>query len=96
MGGEGCEGVCRAPGQFSCWSRNDPNYADLSGARPIPSAQYTLAREAVVTVIEGRQPDPTGRATHYYAISMPKAPKWTAKVTRICKIGRHIFFKDVP
>jgi spore germination cell wall hydrolase CwlJ-like protein len=94
--GEGYEGVCRAPWQFSCWNQNDPNYPYLSGTRDIPNAQYTLAREAAVSVIEGRQPDPTDGATHYYATTMPKAPKWTAKAVRTCKIGRHIFFKDVP
>ncbi|MCY1361298.1 spore cortex-lytic enzyme [compost metagenome] len=94
--GEGYEGVCRAPWQFSCWNKNDPNYPYLSGARQIPHAQYTLAREAAVAVIEGRQPDPTGSATHYYATTMPKAPAWAARAKRTAKIGRHVFFKDVP
>lgn len=94
--GEGYEGVCRAPWQFSCWNKNDPNYPYLSGARDIPNSQYMLAREAAVAVIEGRQPDPTGGATHYYATTMPKAPKWASRAARTCKIGRHIFFKDVP
>ncbi|UCP00112.1 cell wall hydrolase [Metapseudomonas lalkuanensis] len=94
--GEGYEGVCRAPWQFSCWNKNDPNYPYLSGARAIPNTQYMLAREAAVAVIEGRQPDPTSGATHYYATTMPKAPKWVAGAARTCKIGRHIFFKDVP
>lgn len=94
--GEGYEGVCRAPWQFSCWNKNDPNYPYLSGARQIPRAQYTLAREAALAVIEGRQPDPTGGATHYYATTMPKAPAWAAKAKRTMKIGQHVFFKDVP
>lgn len=94
--GEGYEGVCRAPWQFSCWNRNDPNFAYLVGQKLIPASQYMLARECAVTVMAGVAPDPTGGATHYYATSMPKAPAWAVHATRTRKIGRHIFFKDVP
>ena len=94
--GEGYEGVCRKPWQFSCWNADDPNSAYLRGEKPIPAAQFMQAREAAVIVIEGRRPDPTGGATHYYSTSLPKAPVWTKGATRTCKIGRHIFFKEVP
>lgn len=94
--GEGYIGVCQARWQFSCWNRNDPNYPYLSGARQIPGAQYTLARECAIAVMEGREPDPTAGATHYYATTMPKPPAWAASATRTCKIGRHIFYTDVP
>ena len=94
--GEGYAGVCMAQWQFSCWNPNDPNYPCLSGARPIPAAQYRLARECALVVLDGRAPDPTAGATHYYATSMPKAPTWTAKATRTVQLGRHAFFKEVP
>lgn len=94
--GEGYQGVCRAPWQFSCWNRNDPNFVYLVGQKLIPASQYMLARECAVTVMAGAAADPTGGATHYYATSMPKAPAWAAHATRTCKIGRHVFFKDVP
>lgn len=94
--GEGYVGVCKAPWQFSCWNKNDPNSAYLRGEKPIPAAQYMQCREAAVLVIEAKQPDPTGGATHYYATTMPKPPAWASKAKRTCKIGRHIFFKDVP
>lgn len=94
--GEGYVGVCKAPWQFSCWNKNDPNSAYLRGEKPIPAAQYMQCREAAVLVIEAKQPDPTGGATHYYATTMPKPPAWARRATRTCKIGRHIFFKDVP
>ncbi|MDH4873005.1 cell wall hydrolase [Pseudomonas sp. BN515] len=94
--GEGYEGVCRAPWQFSCWNKNDPNSAYLRGEKQIPASEYMRAREAAVAVIEGRQPDPTGQATHYYATTMPKAPAWAPLAKRTAKIGRHVFFKDVP
>lgn len=47
-------------------------------------------------VMSGAVPDPTGGATHYYAITMPKAPAWAAKATQTLRLGNHVFFKDVP
>lgn len=94
--GEGYAGVCQKAWQFSCWNKNDPNYPFLSGAEPIPPSQFAQAREAASIVIDGKQPDPTGGATHYYATTMLKAPDWAAKAKRTLKLGRHIFFRDVP
>ncbi len=38
--GEGYEGVCRAPWQFSCWNKNDPNFPYLVGQKLIPAGQF--------------------------------------------------------
>ncbi|KJH75364.1 cell wall hydrolase [Pseudomonas sp. ES3-33] len=94
--GEGYAGVCLKPWQFSCWNKNDPNYAYLSGAKPIPAAQYAQALKAADQVMAGTAPDPTGGATHYYATTMPKPPTWTKGAKQTLKLGQHIFFKDVP
>ncbi|WP_349970916.1 cell wall hydrolase [Pseudomonas caspiana] len=94
--GEGYTGVCQKAWQFSCWNKNDPNFPFLSGAEPIPPAQFAQARQAAAIVIDGKQPDPTGGATHYYSTTMPKAPDWAANAKRTLKLGRHIFFRDVP
>ena len=94
--GEGYAGVCQKPYQFSCWNRNDPNYAYLSGAKPIPPAQYAQALKAAGQVMAGTMPDPTGGATHYYATTMPKPPAWAKGAKQTMKLGQHVFFKDVP
>ncbi|PHN28987.1 cell wall hydrolase [Pseudomonas sp. ICMP 561] len=94
--GEGYSGVCLKPYQFSCWNKNDPNYPFLSGAKQIPFRELAQARIAADLVIDGKQPDPTSGATHYYATTMPKAPAWVAKAKQTLKLGHHIFFKDVP
>lgn len=88
--------VCQHPWQYSCWNVKDPNYPYLSGARPIPSAEYVKAREAALAVIAGRQPDPTGGATHYYSTSLKTPPPWSVKAKQTVQIGRHLFFRDVP
>jgi spore germination cell wall hydrolase CwlJ-like protein len=94
--GEGYAGVCQKPYQFSCWNRNDPNFAFLSGAKPIPFRELAQARIAADQVIDGKVPDPTGGATHYYAIAMRTPPTWAAKAKQTHKLGGHVFFKDVP
>lgn len=94
--GEGYAEVCQKPFQFSCWNKNDPNYPFLSGAKPIPAAEFVMCRLAAEQVIGGLKPDPTGGATHYYATTMPVPPAWAAKAAQTIKLGHHIFFKDVP
>jgi len=94
--GEGYAGVCQKPWQFSCWNKSDPNYAYLSGVKTIPAAQYAQALKAADQVMAGTTPDPTGGATHYYATTMPKPPVWAKNAKQTLKLGRHVFFKDVP
>ncbi|MGE8098135.1 cell wall hydrolase [Pseudomonas fluorescens] len=94
--GEGYAGVCLKLYQFSCWNKSDPNFAHLSGAKPIPAGQFAQAQKAADQVIAGTVPDPTGGATHYYATTMPKAPAWAAKAKQTLKLGHHVFFMDVP
>jgi N-acetylmuramoyl-L-alanine amidase len=94
--GEGYAGVCQKPYQFSCWNRNDPNFAYLSGAKKIPFRELAQARIAADQVVDGKVPDPTGGATHYYATTMPKPPAWVKGAKQTLALGHHLFFKDVP
>jgi len=94
--GEGYAGVCQKPWQFSCWNANDPNYPFLTGMKMIPFRELAQCRIAADQVVDGKVPDPTGAATHYYATTMPKPPKWVVGAKQTLKLGHHIFFKDVP
>lgn len=94
--GEGYAGVCLAKWQFSCWNSNDPNYAYLSGAKPIPVGQFKQAMEAANAVIDGTVEDMTGGATHYYATSMPKPPAWIKGAKLTLAMGHHKFYTGVP
>lgn len=94
--GEGYIEVCKKPYQFSCWNKGDPNQPFLSGARQIPFRELAQCRLAADQVIDGKVPDPTSGATHYYATTMPSAPKWAAGAKKTLTLGHHIFFKDVP
>lgn len=93
--GEGYEGVCKAPWQYSCWNKGDPNYPYLTGMKPIRLAELQIAQKAATIAMTGQEKDPTKGATHYYAASMKKPPVWAAHGTKTVQIGGHIFFKDV-
>jgi spore germination cell wall hydrolase CwlJ-like protein len=94
--GEGYAGVCQKPYQFSCWNKTDPNYQFLIGLKQISIRELAQARIAADQVIDGKVPDPTDGATHYYAIAMKTPPAWAAKAKQTLKLGGHVFFKDVP
>lgn len=94
--GEGYAGVCQKPYQFSCWNKTDPNYQFLIGMKQIPLRELAQARIVADQVIDGKVPDPTGGANHYYAIAMKTPPAWAAKAKQTLKLGGHVFFKDVP
>ena len=79
--------------QFNCWNKNDPNFDYLSGTKPIPAGQFAQAQRAADQVIAGTTPDPTGGATHYYAITMKPAPDWARGAKQTLKLGRHVFLQ---
>jgi spore germination cell wall hydrolase CwlJ-like protein len=89
---EGYAGVCQKQYLFSCWNKGDPNQTFLSGARQIPFREMAQCCLAADMVIDGKVPDPTGGAAHYYATSMPTAPNWAKGATRTLKLGHHVFF----
>lgn len=89
--------------QFSCWMRGDPNRpqaCQLADADP----QLVKLAGFIVDALHGAE-DPTGGATHYFNPARVKRnPPWVAgdpargikAATFVCKIGAHLFYRDVP
>ena len=82
--------VCRKPYQFSCWLASDPNRPKLD-ALALTDPTYLACRVVVDRVCDGRESDPTGGATNYYATDIP-VPPWAANRTPSARIGHHVFF----
>ena len=85
--------VCMWPFQFSCWLPRDPNLKkiiSLPDDDPMLEKLRGLVAEALAST-----KDPTQGATHYYAVSMIKAPAWSAGATLCGQIGNHLFYRDV-
>lgn len=93
--GEGVEGVCRKPWQFSCWNPNDPNLDKLLSVTS-KDPWFAHAIEIAKRAVKGDLPDPTGGADHYCRDEVAPHTSWTAGRTPTARIGRHWFYRLVP
>ena len=88
--GDSVLAVCRAPGQFPCWSAGE---ADPSGLLPVGADEpvfgtcLRVARRALAGVL----PDATGGATRYHAAS--DHPAWSAGELPTAEIGSRLFYR---
>ncbi len=82
--------VCADPFQFSCLNNGDPNLRYLA-MLPRTNPVYLECQAAALAVLTGREPDPTGEATHYFKTGTPE-PKWAAGKTPVAVIGCHRFY----
>lgn len=90
--GDTIAAVCRAPWQFSCWNKGDPNRAIIervTAADPIFRECLEIAQSAVA----GTLPDRTRGATHYHADYV--SPGWAKTGTVSARVGAHIFYTGV-
>lgn len=85
--------VCRKPYQYSCWNEGDPNRVKLQAAT-LQQAGYRRCYAAALLVYDGNVADPTGGATHYFAVGLVPPPQWVAEMDQTASIGRHLFFKE--
>jgi spore germination cell wall hydrolase CwlJ-like protein len=84
--------VCLKPWQFSTWNENTASRRILdamNASDPRLALQLQVARE----VLNGTAANLIDGATHYHADYVN--PAWASAATRVTKIGRHIFYKDV-
>ena len=84
--------VCLARFQFSCWNASDPNrerMAALADDDPVFERLRAILHAARAEL------DPTDGASHYFAVSLIRLPKWSIGATFCGQIGRHRFYKDV-
>jgi N-acetylmuramoyl-L-alanine amidase len=83
--------VCQKPNQFSCWNANDPNYPlILQDLTHDPC--YQVCEEVASKVMCEVWPDLTCGCDHYYAITLPVAPKWAQGREAKVRIANHVFF----
>jgi spore germination cell wall hydrolase CwlJ-like protein len=92
-GGPDAVSVCRAPWQFSCWNRSDPNRAALE-ALAADAAVLLPARTVADAALDGRLGDATGGADHYHARGL--RPAWVKGRRPVATIGRHVFYRIGP
>jgi len=86
--------VCLQPYQFSCWNVSDPNRLRIMNAN-VKEPWFRQCHEIAVKTIARQIPDQTDRATHYYAKTMKKAPKWAKGKAPCHQTAGHLFFNDI-
>ncbi len=85
--------TCLKPYQFSCWLESDPNREKIITVSKA-DALFRECLEIASQAVNGRLPDITRGATHYYNPKVCRAA-W-AKGKRPCaEIGAHLFFNDI-
>lgn len=93
--GEGVQGVCLKPWQFSCWNPHDPNYPLLTTEREPGGHAWDEAKVLASAALDGLLPDRTDGATHYVVASIEK-PGWSFTMDRTTVIGHHAFYRARP
>jgi N-acetylmuramoyl-L-alanine amidase len=98
--GEGYDGVCLAPAQFSCWNASDPNCRPLlvlasQPDRWLEDPVLSECRWIAEGIVGGRVTDRVGNATHYYAVSLRVPPAWAKGARLVSRCGDHLFFENV-
>lgn len=99
--GEVCSSQYKGSFQFSGWARNDPNRERAFRTSPLDPLLQALAG-LVQAALDG-EADPTGGATHYFAMSMPSPPAWVAgnpangtpPATYCGQFGHQRFYRNV-
>lgn len=89
--GEGVIGVCRAPRQFSCWNKEDPNSVVIQQVT-FDDPVFQQCVYVAIGVAHGIWPDPTAGSKHYHSDRV--SPKW-AEGQPYITIGRHRFFSGL-
>lgn len=82
------------PWHFSVWNAGDPNRLKMQAlALADPVLLACLAAVATAWAAD-RSADPTGGARHYHAAGI--TPAWAEGRRPSARIGRHLFYADVP
>ncbi|MEI3546207.1 MAG: cell wall hydrolase [Alphaproteobacteria bacterium] len=84
--------VCRAPKQFSCWNRNDPNYRLICRVADTDIV-FCICKRIAGRAVAGLLEDKTNGATHYHARHV--WPDWAKGKIPCAEIGRHFFYNDI-
>jgi N-acetylmuramoyl-L-alanine amidase len=89
--GADINGICKAPGQFSCWNIGDPNRDVLLAVTPSDQA-FVQCQQVASNAIAGGLVDRTGGATHYKVTTLPWPKDWGRQVAPTFVEGNHSFY----
>ncbi len=87
--------VCKAPRQFSCWNKDDPNLPLLLRVTR-SDERFVKCLEIAEKAVDGQLADVTKGADHYYNPAVVN-PRWASPSKVTVTIGDHVFLRlEVP
>ncbi|CAO5674975.1 MAG: hypothetical protein HEEMFOPI_00155 [Holosporales bacterium] len=91
--GKTIDEVCLKPYQFSCWNKEDPNYALLTQPKILDGIFLRCEKIAHMFLcqIDLKRDDFTNSANHYHHKLI--TPYWSEDKTPTFAIGNHVFYK---
>ncbi len=84
--------VCQKPRQFSCWNKDDPNFALLQKIKP-EDISFSICKRVAARALSGKIADKTCGATHYHTRNVN--PRWAFGKIPCAEIGNHVFYNDI-
>ncbi len=90
--GNSIENICKHPYQFSCWNKNDPNFALLNRVDEA-DINFCICKRIALRAVSGLLEDKTSGATHYHVKNI--LPRWSVGKIPCAEIGHHIFYNDI-
>ena len=88
-------GECLRPAQFSCWSDGKfiQQYPESQIATDLEAYKWRVCGDVADTMVSGAF-EPLVPATHYYAMSIEKAPEWAEGMDFVGRFGNQFFWQD--
>ena len=90
--GDSIKEICLKPWQFSCWNKDDPNYAKLQNLSDNDEI-YIICKRTAARAAANLIPDATDGATHYHTRNV--RPQWSIGKFPCATIGHHVFYKHI-
>lgn len=89
--GDDWEEVILKPWQYSAFNPGDPNAVKFPGD-PKKDPAWLECMQAAEDAYSGISADPTGGATHYYAVGTPQ-PAWAITAQFKAQLGNQLFYR---
>lgn len=96
FGGDTVKDVVLKRKAFSCWNKNDPNYAKIKEVENMKAGSpshrmFMQAQRIAEEILSGASTDPTKGSLFYHTDAFE--PYWAKDAKPVAKVGSHLFYR---